>query len=172
MKRRNALKTMVWATGAAVALPYYCTPPVEPMVYTNLPIDMADRDLIDLISNLILPQDPEAFPTEEPRQQFILTMVNDVFDPEQIADYVYGMQQFRAHVTATYEVPFETLDQEDQLACIGKVIDCGDEMSFFVSSIKSLSLRHFRTSENYMTQFLNFEFMPGRYNGCVPVQTI
>ena len=169
MKRRNALKTMAWATGAAVTLPYYCTPPVEPMVYENLPIEMADRDLINLISNLILPQDREAFPTEESRQQFILTIVNDVFDPVQITDYVYGMQQFRAYVSENYETSFETLDQENQLACIGKVIDCGDEMSFFVSSIKSLSIRHFTTAENYMTQFLNFEFMPGRYLGCVPV---
>ena len=84
------------------------------------------------------------------RLNFVLTMVNDGFNAEQISDYLLGIQEFRSHVLATYEVAFEYLDKEEQLRCIGKVIDCGDKKSFFVSSIKSLSLRHFMTSENYI----------------------
>ena len=35
--------------------------------------------------------------------------------------------------------------------------------------IKEFSILHFETSENYMKNYLNFEFMPGRYNGKVQV---
>lgn len=169
MNRRNALQKIIIVGGGLAALPYYCASPPELITYNHLPLELPDRELINLLSNLILPEDPVEFPTTESRLDFVLTMVNDGFNAEQISDYLYGLQEFRTHVMATYDASFEGLEKEDQLRCIGKVIDCGDEKSFFVSAIKSLSLRHFTTSENYMTNYLNFEFMPGRYNGCVPV---
>ncbi|MDB9835804.1 MAG: hypothetical protein C7M88_03195 [Candidatus Arcticimaribacter sp.] len=169
MKRRSALQKIAWVSGGIAMLPYYCSTQSEITVYNNLPIAISDRNLINLLSNLILPEDPESFPTMESRLDFVLTRVNDGFDSQEISDYLFGMTAFRRHVTATYGASFEDLVEVDQLACIGKTIDCSDEKSFFVSTIKRHSLRHFTTSENYMKKYLNFEFMPGRYNGCVSV---
>ena len=169
MKRRSALQKIAWVGGGIAMLPYYCSTHSEITSYSNLPIVISDRNLINLISNLILPEDTENFPTMESRLDFILTRVNDGFDSQEVSDYLFGMTAFRRHVIATYGTPFEDLVTEDQLACIGKNIDCSDEKSFFVSTIKRHSLRHFTTSENYMKNYLNFEFMPGRYNGCVSV---
>ena len=169
MKRRSALQKIAWVSGGIAMLPYYCSTQLEITVYNNLPITISDRNLINLLSNLILPEDPESFPTMESRLDFVLTRVNDGFDSKEISDYLFGMTAFRKHVMATYGTSFEDLLQVDQLACIGKTIDCSDEKSFFVSTIKRHSLRHFTTSENYMKNYLNFEFMPGRYNGCVSV---
>ena len=169
MKRRSALQKIAWVSGGIAMLPYYCSTQSEITVYNNLPIAISDRNLINLLSNLILPEDPESFPTMESRLDFVLTQVNDGFDSQEISDYLFGMTAFRKHVMATYGTSFEGLVELDQLACIGKTIDCSDEKSFFVSTIKRHSLRHFTTSENYMKKYLNFEFMPGRYNGCVSV---
>ena len=167
MKRRSALQKIAWVSGGIAMLPYYCSTQSEITVYNNLPIAISDRNLINLLSNLILPEDPESFPTMESRLDFVLTQVNDGFDSQEISDYLFGMTAFRKHVMATYGTSFKDLVELDQLACIGKTIDCSDEKSFFVSTIKRHSLRHFTTSENYMKNYLNFEFMPGRYNGCV-----
>ena len=169
MKRRSALQKIAWVSGGIAMLPYYCSTQSEITVYNNLPIAISDRNLINLLSNLILPEDPESFPTMESRLDFVLTQVNDGFDSQEVSDYLFGMTAFRKHVMATYGTSFEDLVELDQLACIGKTIDCSDEKSFFVSTIKRHSLRHFTTSENYMKKYLNFEFMPGRYNGCVSV---
>ena len=169
MKRRSALQKIAWVSGGLAMLPYYCSTQSEITVYNNLPIAISDRNLINLLSNLILPEDAESFPTMESRLDFVLTQVNDGFDSQEISDYLFGMTAFRKHVMATYGTSFEDLVELDQLACIGKTIDCSDEKSFFVSTIKRHSLRHFTTSENYMKNYLNFEFMPGRYNGCVSV---
>ena len=169
MKRRSALQKIAWVSGGIAMLPYYCSTQSEITVYNNLPIAISDRNLINLLSNLILPEDPESFPTMESRLDFVLTQVNDGFDSQEISDYLFGMTAFRKHVMATYGTSFEDLVELDQLACIGKTIDCSDEKSFFVSTIKRHSLRHFTTSENYMKNYLNFEFMPGHYNGCVSV---
>ena len=169
MKRRSALQKIAWVSGGIAMLPYYCSTQSEITVYNNLPIAISDRNLINLLSNLILLEDPESFPTMESRLDFVLTQVNDGFDSQEVSDYLFGMTAFRKHVMATYGTSFEDLVELDQLACIGKTIDCSDEKSFFVSTIKRHSLRHFTTSENYMKNYLNFEFMPGRYNGCVSV---
>ena len=169
MKRRSALQKIAWFSGGIAMLPNYCSTQPEIIAYNNLPIAISDRNLINVLSNLILPEDTENFPTMESRLDFILTRVNDGFDSQEVSDYLFGMTAFRRHVTATYGTPFEDLVTEDQLACIGKTIDCSDEKSFFISTIKRHSLRHFTTSENYMKNYLNFEFMPGRYNGCVSV---
>ncbi len=169
MKRRSALQKIAWFSGGIVMLPYYCSNQPELTVFSNLPITIPDRNLINLLSNLILPEDTEGFPTMESRLDFILTMVNDGLDSQEISDYLYGMEAFRKYVIAIYGTSFEELVDEDQLACIGKTIDCGDEKSFFVHTIKRHSLGHFTTSEKYMKDYLNFEFMPGRYYGCIPV---
>ena len=169
MKRRSALQKIAWISGGIAMLPYYCSTQPEIIAYSDLPIAISDRNLINLLSNLILPEDTENFPTMESRLDFVLTRVNDGFDSQEISDYLFGMTAFRKHVMATYGTSFEDLVELDQLACIGKTIDCSDEKSFFVSTIKRHSLRHFTTSENYMKKYLNFEFMPGRYNGCVSV---
>ena len=169
MKRRSALQKIAWVSGGIAMLPYYCSSQPEITAYSNLPIAISERNLINLLSNLILPEDPERFPTIESRLDFVLTRVNDGFDSQEISDYLFGMTEFRKHVTVTYGTSFEDLVEVDQLACIGKTSDCSDEKSFFVSTIKRHSLRHFTTSENYMKNYLNFEFMPGRYNGCVSV---
>jgi hypothetical protein len=169
MKRRSALQKIAWVSGGIAMLPYYCSTQPERTVYSNLPITIPDRNLINLLSNLILPEDTEGFPTMESRLDFILTMVNDGLDSQEISDYLYGMEAFRKYVSAIYGTSFEELVAEDQLACIGKTIDCSDDKSFFVHTIKRHSLGHFTTSEKYMKDYLNFEFMPGRYYGCIPV---
>ena len=43
------------------------------------------------------------------------------------------------------------------------------EIKIFLDFMKEFSILHFETSENYMKDYLNFEFMPGRYNGKVQV---
>ena len=43
------------------------------------------------------------------------------------------------------------------------------KIKMFLNFIKEFSILHFETSENYMKNYLNFEFMPGRYNGKVQV---
>ena len=38
---------------------------------------------------------------------------------------------------------------------------------FFLDTLKNYSILHFETSENYMLDYLKFEFIPGRYEGKV-----
>ena len=109
MKRRSALQKIAWVSGGIAMLPYYCSTQPEIIAYSDLPIAISDRNLINLLSNLILPEDTENFPTMESRLDFVLTRVNDGFDSQEISDYLFGMTAFRKHVMATYGTSFEDL---------------------------------------------------------------
>ena len=40
---------------------------------------------------------------------------------------------------------------------------------FFINTTKHLSITHFTTSEFYLTEYLNYEYAPSRYIGCVTI---
>jgi len=56
MKRRSALQKIAWVSGGIAMLPYYCSTQPEIITYTNLPIAISERNLINVLSNLILSQ--------------------------------------------------------------------------------------------------------------------
>ena len=95
MIRREALKYMGWVSGGAFMLPYACdlTPEIS---YSNFPLlKKEQQDFIARICSLILREDPENFPTPEPRGHFVLTLVNDCLDNEQRAEFSQGFEAFQ-----------------------------------------------------------------------------
>jgi len=80
MKRRTALQGIIIASAGAALLPA-CNFFQEPLkVYANLPLDRAQRSLIDQLSNTLLPTAKiEGLTTLEPTLDFMLGMLNDCF---------------------------------------------------------------------------------------------
>ena len=148
MKRRKALQTIALTTGSLMLLPY-CTSASEP-VYENLPISSKQKKLIGAISNAILPENQTEFATPESRQHFVLLMVNDTFKPEKIQDFLNGLEAY-----------------ENESGNSIQLESANEEVNKFIQSIKQLSIQHFTTSMNFMQNYLQFEFIPGRFNGCV-----
>lgn len=148
MKRRKALQTIALTTGSLMLLPY-CTSASE-IVYENLPISSKQKKLIGAISNSILPENQTEFVTPESRQHFVLLMVNDTFKPEKIQDFLNGLEAY-----------------ENESGTSIQLESANEEVNKFIQSIKQLSIQHFTTSMNFMQNYLQFEFIPGRFNGCV-----
>jgi len=148
MKRRQALQTIALTTGSLMLLPY-CTSASEP-VYERLPISSKQKKLVGAISNAILPENPTEFSTPESRQHFVLLMVNDTFKPEQIQEFLNGLKAY---------------ENESGNSII--LESSNEDVDKFIHSIKKLSIQHFTTSMNFMQNYLQFEFIPGRYNGCI-----
>ena len=44
-----------------------------------------------------------------------------------------------------------------------------EKIRFFINTTKDLSITHFTTSEFYMTEYLNYEYAPSRYIGCISI---
>lgn len=170
MNRRKAIRNLAIISSGIILLPA-CEADSLP-VYENLTLDRQQLDLVDWLTNAILPKEGLEISTPESTPEFVLTMINDCFSPEDIQKYLEGSKVFIQHVQDKYRTSFDGLNPEQQILLFSEISQSEhlpESLDFFLSTTKQLTVRHFTTSENFMKNHLEFEFAPGRYLGCVPV---
>ena len=117
-----------------------------------------------------MPTDFNNFPTVETRKHFVLTMINDCLDNENRIEFSAGLNSFLNEILEVKKIQYQDLSLDEQNNIVANFIDNEkSEIGVFLNYLKYYSLIHFETSENYMINYLNFEFMPGHYNGRVKV---
>ena len=171
IRRRKALKNIGLITGGVLTLPYNCSFETQ-ISYSNFPLlKKKEQDLIAAICDIILPTDFNNFPTVETRKHFVLTMINDCLDNENRIEFSAGLNSFQNEILEVKKIHFQDLSLDEQNNIVANFIDNEkSEIGVFLNYLKHYSLIHFETSENYMINYLNFEFMPGHYNGRVKVK--
>jgi hypothetical protein len=96
-------------------------------------------------------------------------MINDCGSPREISFLTNGLNSFLTSISPEQKIDFSDLLIEEQNKFIGDQLEEKSLISDFLNLLKRYSILHFKTSENYLTQYLKFEFMPGRYLGRVAV---
>ena len=170
MHRRIALKNIAIITGSTFILPYGCDFETG-IVYSNFTsLKKKHLNLIASISEFILPSDIKNFPTPENRLHFIMTMANDCLLKKERKLFEEGFEFFQLSLSSERNERFEKLQINQKQEFILEGFENNKtEIKIFLDFMKEFSILHFETSENYMKNYLNFEFMPGRYNGKVQV---
>jgi hypothetical protein len=158
MKRRKALINIAIGTGSVALLPFCTTHPY--ITYSQLPFSKSQFDLILLLSNLLVPSQDDTFPTPEDRPTFLLTMLQDMLTKEEIVTFAEGVQKFE-------QLQPDFNQSTTPIAVVGTLIEQEDAVGAALQTIKRFSLRHFMTSQVYMEEVQGYEFIPGRYEGCV-----
>ena len=164
MERRKAVQTMTLGIGGIAAFSH-CT--YSPSALSQFKGD--DQTLVSTLSEIILPSKSKSFPTTETRFQFILNQVEGGLTPQQIEEYLSGLSSFKIWVKETHSKDFTTLDKDTQTSVVVKALEAEAELGFFMRKNRQWSMRHFMTSERFMTEHLKYEFIPNRHLGCVPV---
>lgn len=160
MNRRNAIKSMAWATSGVLALSY-CSP-LPDLAYSRIGLNKNDRNLVVYLSLAILSEDPLNFPTMESRETFVLSWLNDMLTDDELQEFEHGLSLFKERYTGA----FSNISETQQKNLLIQTLGGSDLDANFLKQLKNISLIHFRSTENYMTQYLNYEFIPGRYFGC------
>ena len=164
MKRRKAIQTIALGVGGLGLLNRCTSTPT-----TTTLLEEKDQKLVELLTEAILPSKSEEFPTPDTRMQFILNQMDGNLTAEELEGYKQGLEIFQGLVEQTFLKPYEALDFDTQNYTIQRALGHPGELGFFMRKNRQWSLRHFMTSERYMTEFLNYEFIPNRYLGCVTV---
>ena len=164
MKRRKAIQTIALGVGGLGLLNHCTSTPTTPPI-----LEEKDQKLVELLTEAILPSKREEFPTPETRIQFILNQMGGTLTAEELESYKQGLDIFQGVVEQTFLKPYEVLDFDTQNYTILRALGHPGELGFFMRKNRQWSLRHFMTSERYMTEFLNYEFIHNRYLGCVNV---
>lgn len=172
MKRRQAIQNIALITSGIALMPA-CNFENAP-VFENVPLERGQWTLIEQLTGAILPKGELEITTPESTPQYVLTMLNDCYGPEDIQQYLAGIKAFQKHLKEKHGSSFAKLDSEQQMAAlegIGNAESTPEELQYFLSTTKRLTVRHFTTSEYFMTNYLDFEFAPARFNGCVAVES-
>ena len=164
MKRRKAIQTIALGVGGLGLLNHCTSTPTASSI-----LEEKDQKLVELLTEAILPSKSEEFPTPDTRIQFILNQMDGNLTAEESESYKQGLDIFQGLVEKTFLKPYEALDFDTQNYTIQRALGHPGELGFFMRKNRQWSLRHFMTSERYMTEFLNYEFIPNRYLGCITV---
>ena len=170
MKRRQAIQSIAAVTSAIVLLPS-CEFESGP-VYANLPLESSQKKLIEQLSDAVLPKGNLEINTRESTLNFLLTIINDCYSPEDIEKYVLGLGEFQNYIDQSYNRSFKKLNEENKsevLNYLSKSENRAESMKYFYNTTKRLTVQHFTTSEYFLTTYLDFEYMPYRYHGCVNI---
>ena len=164
MKRRDAVYTITLSITGVASLTHCTSSPSE-----KSKIDHKDKELINSISKAILPLKSESFKTLESRIEFILNQVEGALTGKEIEKYKSGLLNLKNQITTSNPAGFDSLSFKIKNQIILNALDSENDIGFFMRKTRQWSLRHFMTSEEFMTKYLKYEFIPGRHLGCVPI---
>ena len=170
MKRREALQNIAFISAGAALLPA-CDFASVP-VYSNIPMERKQWRMVEWLSEIVLPKGELEISTPETTSEFVLRMVNDCHEPEDIEKYVAGMQGFEQYLLETFDSNFKRLDEVQTTKLLSQLDESTtvpEDIKYLYSTTRRLAQQHFTSSEFFLTEYLDFEFVPGRYLGCVPV---
>lgn len=159
MKRRKALATIVWGTGALAALPYCTTNPYA--IFDHLPFSLEEMEAIIALSKDMVPEYTDSFPTPEERAIFLLRMLNDLLTPQEQQTFAEGVKAFLKENPSFFKL---SISEKESILMAGLAAE-----NSALLTIKRFSLRHLMTTQAYMENIQQYEFIPGRYDGCVAV---
>jgi len=141
------------------------------------------------LSEIILPRTATPGAKEAGVPGFIDSLLKEVYTREQQAKFLSELSTFEEEAEKNYGDRFGSLKKEDQLAFVKKKHDeamssvgaagvegwwnSGNEKETpFVMTIKELTLVGFFTSEPGATQVLQYNQVPGPFQGCVPLEKV
>jgi gluconate 2-dehydrogenase gamma chain len=194
MNRRDAIEKTALIMGYAVSAPALAgilngckaTPGVnfKPAFFSE---DQAA--LISAVAESVIPRTSTPGAIDAGVPQFIDRMLNEVYGKNDQESFMKGLEEFDKEAKKTTGDRFINLESEKQTAFVRKIHDAAFEKPVegistawwnaggksekpFVLKVKELTLLGFFTSEAGATQVLQYNQVPGPYQGCVPLATV
>lgn len=178
--RKEAIKRTGLLLGGVIFAPNIlgvlkgCT--ATPGNWTPVLFSRSQANTVSALADVILPADGTPSASEVGVPQFIETMVNETYTEEQREAFLAGLDKFaedsRAELDVDYtegtdEQKYEFTYFQNRLA----VEEPSGDAPFFLT-FKELTMLGYFTSEAGATQVLRYEAVPGRYDGCMPLEEV
>ncbi len=171
--RRTAIRIFLLIAGGTALLPACLRKEGAASIsLKHLKIKASEEKLLAEISETLIPKTGIPGAKEMKAHLFVLKMVDDCATKEEQQDFMNGMDTFNDLCKKNYNQSFiactpaqreELLNRLDKKAFTGKVAS-------FYTTVKSLTIDAFLTSQLVMTKILPYELVPGRWHGCVPAK--
>ncbi|MFO7845851.1 MAG: gluconate 2-dehydrogenase subunit 3 family protein [Balneolaceae bacterium] len=132
--------------------------------------------VVTALADVILPADDTPAASEVGVPEFIEKMVNETYSEEQRQEFLDGLDDFSDNFQSELQAEYFDGDDEQRYEFTYHqnriAVEDSPESSPFILSFKELTLLGYFTSEVGATQVLRYEAVPGRYDGCIPVEEV
>jgi hypothetical protein len=185
VKRRDALAKVMILMGGSLSAPALSgmlsgcqfTRPAAEGAAPDLLFLTPDQDrLVTEIAELIIPTTDTPGAREANVNEFIDVMLAECYTPEDQQSFVMGLEQLEQQSQAEFGKPFVEASVAQKTSLLKQTAaeaqekrQPGEPVPFF-RTIKELTLLGYFSSEIGATQTLAYLPVPGRYEGCLPLE--
>jgi gluconate 2-dehydrogenase gamma chain len=190
MNRREVIQQVTWLMGGTISAPAVlavlngCSPKPGAS-WQPLFLSKEEGAVVEAVADLIIPRTDTPGAREVGVPSFIDVILKDVYPAEDQARFVSSLKDFDAEAQRAHGKPFLELQPAKQLSFLQQAhdaaVDAEKEQDAardipasqrkrpFVLMVKELTLLGYFTSQVGVTQVLQYEPVPGRFQPCVPV---
>jgi hypothetical protein len=173
INRRTAIRRLALLSASAALLPSCLGDHYKPdLVLNNFTVNGAGQRTLDVLTATLIPTTETPGARETGASLFILNMLNDCSPKAEQDKFFKGMQQLdetsRKMAGATF-VEATAAQREAILTAIGDRKTPGEDLLFFYSTARKLTILSYSSSPYFLTKVQVYELVPGRWHGCVPV---
>lgn len=186
ISRREALRRVGVLLGGAVSAPTVAgvlsgCERDNSADWTPTALSAEQNEMVDTISDIILPATDTPGASAANVNRFIDAMVGESYLPENRDQFLSGLEDVNARCQDTYDAPFVDCTSEQQRELVSQLDQetFGDDAGEFDSDsppffrmLKELVIIGYYTSEIGATEELKTNIVPGYYDGDVPYEEI
>jgi len=140
-------------------------------LYKNIVVTDEQDALLSLISETIIPKTSTPGANDVGVHEYCIKMVDDCLSKKDQEKWLKGLTDFNALSEKNNSKEFAKLDAPERLKFLTELNESksDDDVNYFFKTMKHYTLRGFTTSEYYLTTVQNYNIIPGKFKGCVPV---
>jgi hypothetical protein len=173
INRRTAIRQLAFLSASAALLPSCLGDHSKPdLVLNNFTVNGAGQRTLDALTATLIPTTDTPGARETGASLFILKMLDDCSSKSDQDKFFKGMKALDDASRKIAGAPFAEAGgakREAILTAIGEKKIPGDELNFFYSTARKLTILSYSSSQYFLTKVQVYELVPGRWHGCVPV---
>jgi hypothetical protein len=173
--RRTAIRHLALFSASAVLLPACMQDHSKSAILLrNFKIDSDQEKLLEELTATLIPTTDTPGAREVSAHLFVLKMLDDCSSPGDRKRFLKGMQLFDNAARSAGGRSFADADapaRQTLLASIDSNKNADPDVRFFYSTTKKLTILAYSSSSWFLTKVQVYELVPGRWHGCMPVQS-
>lgn len=174
MDRRLSIKTLLIISAGAAVFPSCLHKERRTSIsLKNIKIDGNDEELFSEVTETIIPTTETAGAKDVSAHLFALMMIDDCYAPAEQEKFVKGLKGFKDFSQNKFDTSFVKCtpsQKQELLQSIETKQHIPEEVAYFYSVAKKLTMQAFTSSKYYLTKIHVYQLVPGKFYGCVPIK--
>jgi len=171
MKRRTALKNVLFSTAGMLTLPAWGNAWNSSTFTHNASLFTKNQaEILDILVDALIPSSEIIGDKDLGTSAFINRMLADCYETEVQESFKIGLETANKLAKESFSKPLTGCDKTQCNNLLIKLSNTSDpQQKDFFSLLKQLTVLAYTTSEYVLTKHYNYVMAPGHYYGCVNV---